>query len=157
MKTRDGYSLQPQQQQSQIRLKETTMFLNAMARVAAREGLTIKQLLERKRGEVEKLPPGKQRKSEPKRCDPFKGLSTGSFICSDPWIKEIPMAVTKVTIVDSQRRCANKAKAIQSSSLKTKKECLITDKQRLKRTLSRPRKRKITAVSSSWRPSLDSI
>tara|TARA_Y100000591_G_C21530863_1_gene544073 strand:+ start:379 stop:567 length:189 start_codon:yes stop_codon:yes gene_type:complete len=60
------------------------MFLNAMARVAAREGLTIKQLLERKRGEVEKLPPGKQRKSEPKRCDPFEGLSTRKLYMRRP-------------------------------------------------------------------------
>ena len=52
------------------------MFLNAMARVAAREGLTTKQLLERKRREAEKLPPREMEKPKPKRPDPFKGLST---------------------------------------------------------------------------------
>ena len=52
------------------------MFLNPMARVAAREGLTIKQLLERRRKEAEKLPSRKLGKPKLKNCDPFEGLLT---------------------------------------------------------------------------------
>jgi hypothetical protein len=61
-----------------------TVFLNAMARVAAKEGFTIKQLLERKRGEAEKLPPAKQGKSKPKRREPFEGLSTRELYMRRP-------------------------------------------------------------------------
>ena len=60
------------------------MFLNAMARVAAREGLTIKQLLERRRKESEKLPPRKQGKPKPKRRDHFEGLSTRELYMRRP-------------------------------------------------------------------------
>ena len=60
------------------------MFLNAMARVAAREGLTIKQLLEHKSREAEKLPPRKQGKPKPKRRDPFKKLSTRELYMRRP-------------------------------------------------------------------------
>ena len=84
VKTQDGYSLQPQQQQSQIHLKETIMFLNAMAKVLDKRELTIKQPSGKQKGEVEELPPGKQRKSEPKRCDPFEGLSTRKLYMRRP-------------------------------------------------------------------------
>ena len=60
------------------------MFLNAMARVAAREGLTIKQFLERRRKEAEKLPPRKPGKPKPKRRDPFEGLSTQELYMRRP-------------------------------------------------------------------------
>ena len=60
------------------------MFLNAMARVAAKEGLTIKQFLERRRKEAEKLPPRKLGKSKPKRRDPFEGLSTRELYMRRP-------------------------------------------------------------------------
>jgi len=60
------------------------MFLNAMARVAAREGLTIKQFLERRRTEAEKLPPRKLRKPKSKRRDPFEGLSTRELYMRRP-------------------------------------------------------------------------
>lgn len=55
-----------------------------MARVAAKVGFTIKQLLERKRGEAEKLPPAKQGKSKPKRREPFEGLSTRELYMRRP-------------------------------------------------------------------------
>jgi len=74
--TRDGYSHLPECYLGLIHLKEATMFLNAMVRVAAREGLTIKQLLERKSREAEKLPPRKLGKTKPKGRDPFEGFST---------------------------------------------------------------------------------
>ena len=60
------------------------MFLNAMARVAAREGLTIKQLLERKSREAEKLFLMKRGKPKPKRRDPFEGLSTRELYMRRP-------------------------------------------------------------------------
>ena len=60
------------------------MFLNAMARVAAKEGLTIKQFLERKRKEAKKLPPRKQGKLKPKGRDPFEGLSTRELYMRRP-------------------------------------------------------------------------
>ena len=59
------------------------MFLNAMARVAAKEGLTTKQLLERRRKEPEKLPP-KNREAKPKGRDPFEGLSTQELYMRRP-------------------------------------------------------------------------
>ena len=55
-----------------------------MARVAAKEGLTIKQFLERRRKEAEKLPPKNQGKQEPKRRDPFEGLSTRELYMRRP-------------------------------------------------------------------------
>ena len=82
--TRDGYSHLPEYQLGLIHLKEATMFLNVMARVAAREGLSIKQLLERKSREAEKLPPRKLGKPEAKRRDPFKGLSTRELYMRRP-------------------------------------------------------------------------
>ncbi len=60
------------------------MFLNAMAKVAARKGMTIKQLLEHRRKEAEKLPPRKPGKPKPKRRDPFEGLSTRELYMRRP-------------------------------------------------------------------------
>jgi len=60
------------------------MFLNAMARVAAREGLTIQQLLERKSREAEKLLPRKLEKTKPKGRNPFEGLSTRELYMRRP-------------------------------------------------------------------------
>ena len=55
-----------------------------MARVAAKEGLTIKQFLERRRKEAEKLPSRKIRKTKPKRRDPFEGFSTRELYMRRP-------------------------------------------------------------------------
>ena len=63
------------------------MFLNAMAKVAAKEGMTIKQLLERRRKEAEKLPPRKPGSQSPKDVTPLKGSRRGSCICAGRWIK----------------------------------------------------------------------
>ena len=60
------------------------MFLNAMARVAVKEGLTIKQFLELRRKEAEKLPPRKLGKPKSKRRDPFEGLSTRELYMRRP-------------------------------------------------------------------------
>ena len=60
------------------------MFLNAMAQVAAREGLTMKQLLERTSREGEKLPPRKRAKSESIRRDPFERFSTRELYMRRP-------------------------------------------------------------------------
>ena len=60
------------------------MFLNAMARAAVREGLTIKQLLKRKSREAEKLLPRKRGKPKPKGRDPFEGLSTQQLFMRRP-------------------------------------------------------------------------
>ena len=60
------------------------MFLNAMAMVAAKEGLTIKKFLERRREEAEKLPPRKLGKPKSKRRDPFEGLSTRELYVRRP-------------------------------------------------------------------------
>ena len=65
-------------------MKEMTMFLNAMARVATKEGATIKQLLERKRKEAEKLLPRKLGKLQTKRPSPFEGLSTRELYMRRP-------------------------------------------------------------------------
>ena len=65
-------------------MKEITMFLNAMAQVAAREELTIKQLLERRRKKTEKLPRKKLRKPKPMRRDPFEGLSSRELYIRRP-------------------------------------------------------------------------
>ena len=60
------------------------MFLNAMARVAAKEGLTIKQPLERRRKEAEKLPSKENGEAKAKRRDPFEGLSTRELYMRRP-------------------------------------------------------------------------
>ena len=60
------------------------MFLNALAMVAAKEGLTIKQFLKRGRKEAEKLPPRKQGKPKSKRRDSFEGLSTRELYMRRP-------------------------------------------------------------------------
>jgi len=60
------------------------MFLNAVAKAAAREGITIKQLLERKRREAEKLPRRKIGRPKPKRRDPFEGVSTRELYMCRP-------------------------------------------------------------------------
>ena len=60
------------------------MFLNAMAQVAAREGLTIKQLLERRRKKTEKLPRKKQKKPTLMKRDPFEGLSSRELYMRRP-------------------------------------------------------------------------
>ena len=48
------------------------MFLSAMTRDAAKEGLTIKQILERRRKETGKLPPRKQGKPKSRKRVPFE-------------------------------------------------------------------------------------
>ena len=60
------------------------MFLNAMAMVAAKEGLTIKQFLERRRKKAEKSPPRKLGKPKSKRRNPFEGLSTRELYMRRP-------------------------------------------------------------------------
>ena len=84
MKTRGGYSHQPQWQQGQFQLTEMIMFVNAMAETAAKEGLSIKQLLKRRRKEAEKLPLREQGKPRPKRRDSYEGLSTRELYMRRP-------------------------------------------------------------------------
>ncbi len=63
------------------------MFLNKIAKVAAREGLKIKQLLERKGGKLKsRLQENKGNQSQ-KDVTPLKGSRGESCICAGRWIK----------------------------------------------------------------------
>ena len=61
------------------------MWINAMSRVAKRNGLTIPELLKQQRENSPNLTsPPKPMKSRPKKVDPFEGLSTRELYCRRP-------------------------------------------------------------------------
>ena len=69
-------------------ITEESMYLNAMAKAAKRLGLTIPELLQQRRENVERAVAPRSIAVKPKRRDPFHGFSIRELYMRRQWIEK---------------------------------------------------------------------